>query len=64
MHDKCAEIKRASSTVAKGFVCQRCVQTTKEIVETDKESSFYGGCSECSKEFSLLEEQVECQWWK
>ena len=33
VHGRCAKMKRVTSTLAKGFVCELCVDTMKGIVE-------------------------------
>ena len=40
VHPRCAKIKRVTTTLAKGFVCWRCLKTIKEL---DKEISFFIG---------------------
>ena len=37
----CAKMKRVTSTLAKGFVCELCVDTKEGIVEPGKEISFF-----------------------
>ena len=41
VHGRCAKIKRVISTLAKGFVCELCVDTMEGIVEPGKEISFF-----------------------
>ena len=41
VHGGCAKIKRVSSTLAKGFVCELCVYTKEGIVEPGEEGSFF-----------------------
>ena len=41
IHGKRAKIKRVTSTLAKGFVCEICVDTKKGIVEPGEEISFF-----------------------
>ena len=41
VHDRCAKIKRVTSTVAKGFLCKLCVDTKEGIVEPGEELSFF-----------------------
>ena len=38
---RCAEMKRVTSTLAKGLVCKLCVDTKKGIVEPGEELSFF-----------------------
>ena len=38
VHARCAKIKRVTTTLAKGFVCEQCFKTIKE---PDKEMSFF-----------------------
>ena len=40
VHGRCAKMKRVTSTLAKGFVCELCVYAKKVIVEPDEEISF------------------------
>ena len=42
VHERCAKMKRVTSTQAKGFVCKLCVYTKKGIVEPGEELSFFG----------------------
>ena len=37
VHSRCAKMKRVTSTLAKGFVCDLCVDTKEEIVEPGEE---------------------------
>ena len=37
MHDRCAKMKRVTSTPSKGFVGKVCVDKKKEIVEPGEE---------------------------
>ena len=41
VHGKCAKMKRVTSTLTKGFVCELCVDTKKGIVEPGEEISFF-----------------------
>ena len=41
MHGTCAKMNRVTSTLAKGFICERCVETTKRIVKPAEELTFY-----------------------
>ena len=41
VHNKCAKMKRVTSTLAKGFVCELCVYTKEGIVEPGEELSFF-----------------------
>ena len=41
IHGRCAKIKRVTSTLAKGFVCELCVDRMVGIVEPNKEISFF-----------------------
>ena len=41
VHGRCAKMKRVTSTLAKGFVCQLCVDTKEGIVEPSEEISFF-----------------------
>ena len=36
MHDICAKMKRMTSTLASSFVCKKCVEAIKTIVEPEK----------------------------
>ena len=38
--DTCGKIKKMFSAVAKGFVCGRCIETIKGIVELDEKIAF------------------------
>ena len=41
VHGKCAKMKRVTSTLSKGFVCELCVDTKEGIVEPGEELSFF-----------------------
>ena len=41
VHNRCAKMKRVTSTLARGFVCKLCVDTIKGIVERGKEILFF-----------------------
>ena len=41
VHGRCAKMKRATSTLAKGFACGLCVYTKGGIVEPREELSFF-----------------------
>ena len=41
VHGRCAKMKRATSTLAKGFACEQCVYTKEGIVELREELSFF-----------------------
>ena len=41
VHGRCAKMKRVTSTLAKSFVCELCVDTKEGIVEPGKEISFF-----------------------
>ena len=41
VHSRCAKMKRVTSTLAKGFVCELYVYTKKGIVEPGEELSFF-----------------------
>ena len=41
VHGRCAKMKRVTSTLAKGFVCELCVDTKEGIVESSEELSFF-----------------------
>ena len=41
VHGRCAKMKRVTSTMAKGFVCELCVNTKEGIVEPGEEISFF-----------------------
>ena len=41
VHGRCVKIKRVTSTLAKGFVCNLCVDTKEGIGEPGKEISFF-----------------------
>ena len=40
VHGRCAKMKRVTSTLAKGFVCELCVYAKEGIVEPGEELSF------------------------
>ena len=40
VHGRCAKLKRVTSTLAKGFVCELCVYTKEGIMEPGEELSF------------------------
>ena len=40
VHGTCAKMKRVTSTHAKGFICELCVDTMEGIVEPGEEISF------------------------
>ena len=40
VHGRCAKIKRVTSTLAKGFLCELYVDTIKGIVEPGEEKTF------------------------
>ena len=41
VHGRCAKMKRVTLTLAKGFVCELCVDTKEGIVEPDREILFF-----------------------
>ena len=41
VHGSCAKRKRVTSTLAKGFVCELCVDTMEGIVDPGEEISFF-----------------------
>ena len=41
IHGRRAKMKRVTSTLAKGFVCELCVYTKEETAKLDKELSFF-----------------------
>ena len=41
VHGRCAKMKRMTSTLAKGFVCELCANTKEGIVEQREELSFF-----------------------
>ena len=41
VHGRCAKIKRVTSTLAKTFLGELCVNTLEGIVETGEEMSFF-----------------------
>ena len=41
-HGRCVKMKRVTSTMAKGFVCELCVYTKEGIMEPGEELSFFG----------------------
>ena len=41
VHDRCAKMKRVTSTLAKGFVCELCVHTKKGIVQPGEKLSIF-----------------------
>ena len=53
VHDRCAKMKRVTSTLTKGFVCKLCVDTKKGIVEPGKEILFFDQV-DCVKSFCYL----------
>ena len=56
----CAKIKKVTSTMEKGFVCELCVNTTKGIVKPSEEILLFDQV-EFVKSFLLFGGQVECQ---
>ena len=41
LHGRYAKIKRVTLTLAKGFICERCVEAMKGIVKPAEELTFY-----------------------
>ena len=41
VNGRCAKIKRVTSTLAKGFVCELCVYTKEGIAEPREKLSFF-----------------------
>ena len=41
VRDGCAKIKRVTQTLAKGLICERCLEAMKEIVKPAEELTFY-----------------------
>ena len=41
VHGRCAKMKKVTSTLAKGFICELCVYTKEGIVEPGEELSFF-----------------------
>ena len=41
VHDRCAKMKRVTSTQAKGFISERCVEENKGTVEPAEEPTFF-----------------------
>ena len=41
VHGRSAKMKRVTSTLAKGFVCELCIDTMEGIVEPGEEISFF-----------------------
>ena len=41
VHGRCMNIRRVTSALAKGFVCELCVNTMKGIVKPSEEISFF-----------------------
>ena len=41
VHGRCVKMKRVTSTLAKGFVCELCVDTKEGIVEPGEQISFF-----------------------
>ena len=41
VHGRCVKMKRVTSTVAKDFVCELCIDTIKGVVEPSDEISFF-----------------------
>ena len=41
VHGRCTKMKKVTSTLAKGFVCELCVDTKEGIVEPCEEISFF-----------------------
>ena len=62
VHGRCAKMKRVTSTLAKGFVCELCVYTKEGIVEPGKELSFFDQVD--FVKLLLFGVQVERQWCK
>ena len=58
VHGRCAKIKRVTSILAKGFICERCVKAMKGIVKPSEELPFYDQV-ELVKNF-LLGKQIKC----
>ena len=65
VHGRCAKIKRVTSTLAKGFVCELYVDTKKGIVKPGEELPFFDQVDFVKTEELLsFGGQVECQCWK
>ena len=41
VHSRCAKMKRVTSTMTKGFLCELCVDTNERIVKPSEEISFF-----------------------
>ena len=41
VHGRCEKMKRLTSTLAKGFLCELCVDTKEGIAEPGEETSFF-----------------------
>ena len=51
-------MKRVTSTQAKGFICERCVETMKGIIKPAEELTFYDQM-ELVKSFSYLGDRFD-----
>ena len=49
-------MERGTSTLAKGFICQRCVEAMKGIVEPAEEVTF--------QRVFVAWAQIKCWFWK
>ena len=57
VHGSCTKMKRVTSTLAKGFVCELCVDTMEGIVEPGEEISFFDQV-DFVKSFCYLENRL------
>ena len=57
VHGECAKMKRVTSTLAKGFVCELCVDTKEGNVEPDEEILFFDQVDSV-KSFCYLEDRL------
>ena len=56
MHERCAKIKRQTSTLAKGYFYEKCVEPIKGIVAPAEELTYYDQI-ELMKSFCYLGER-------
>ena len=61
VHGRCAKMRRVTSTLAKGFVCDLCVHRKKGIVEPGEELSFFDQV-DFVKSFCYLGDRLNSQW--
>ena len=58
VHGRCAKMKRVTSTLAKGFICDRCVEALIGIAELAEELTFYDQVK-LVKNFSYLGDRLK-----